>query len=63
MNGLIKAVQFAPENATEFPETADMPDDVIKWMLFDRRREGSHVPEYWEARQKFASAFIERGPS
>lgn len=50
MDGLSKVVKFAPENAAEFPDVAKVPDDVVKWFLFGKRRDSKHVPEYWQRR-------------
>ncbi len=55
MQGLMKVVQFAPENVSEFPDIAVMPDDVVKWFLFADRRESEHVSEYWLHRREFAA--------
>lgn len=60
MDGLAKAVKFAPENASEFPETTIPPDDVLKWLLFGVRRESEHVPGYWESRARFAAKWQKR---
>lgn len=60
MDGLARVVKFAPENVSEFPESANIPDDVLKWFLFGPRREGQHVPEYWESRARFAAEWQER---
>jgi len=49
IDGLSKAVAYAPENAALFPEIAETPEDVIAWMLFGKRRE--HHADYMAARR------------
>ena len=39
MDGLSKAVLYAPENADLFPDVAEMPPEVIAWNLFGKRRQ------------------------
>ncbi len=60
MDGLSKCVQFAPENHNEFPGIADTPVDVLKWLMFGKRREGANVEQYWERRVEFATTQIGR---
>lgn len=50
MAALSKVVRFAPENAAEFPDVGEMPEEVVKWFLFEKHCDSKHVPEYWEAR-------------
>jgi hypothetical protein len=38
IDGLARAVTYAPENFDLFPDIADMPEDVAAWMLFGVRR-------------------------
>lgn len=38
LDGLSKAVTFAPENFDEFPEIKELPDDIVAWMLFGHSR-------------------------
>lgn len=60
MDGLLRAVRFAPENTAEFPDVAEIPEDVVKWMLFGKRRASPHVKDYWRAREHFAQAWANR---
>ncbi len=46
---LLTVVEYAPENATEFPQIAEMPPEVVGWMLFKDRRD-SHA-DYLAERQ------------
>jgi len=40
IDGLAKAVHFAPENSDLFPDNASIPSDILPWMLFGERRGG-----------------------
>ena len=33
-----RTVEFAPENLDQFPHVAEMPDDVVGWLLFKKHR-------------------------
>lgn len=46
---LLIVAEYAPENATEFPQIAEMPQEVVGWMLFGQRR-NSHA-DYLAQRQ------------
>lgn len=46
---LLIVAEYAPENAAEFPQIAEMPPEVVGWLLFGQRRD-SHV-EYIQIRQ------------
>lgn len=46
---LLIVAEYAPENAEEFPQVAEMPPEVVGWMLFGQRR-SSHG-EYLKQRQ------------
>lgn len=35
---LLIVAEYAPENAAEFPQIAEMPQEVVGWMLFGQRR-------------------------
>lgn len=39
IDGLSRAVTFAPENVDLFPDNAEIPEDVVAWMLFVDHRE------------------------
>lgn len=54
MEGLMKCVQFAPENGDEFPEFAETPDDVLRWLMFGKRRDSDQAQAYWRKRAEFA---------
>ncbi len=43
MDGLSRAVTFAPENGDLFPDIAETPPDVIAWMLFRKARDQRKV--------------------
>ncbi len=60
MDGLGKAVHFAPENTAEFPDVPELPDDVVMWFVFGKRRNTTHVPGYWARRCEFAAAWQSR---
>lgn len=49
LRGLLRVVEYAPENASEFPEVAEIPQDVIGWLLFGKRRQSQE--EYLKRRQ------------
>ena len=49
IGGLIRVVEFAPENSHEFPGIARLPIDVAGWMLFAESR-GNHS-EYLQHRE------------
>lgn len=51
MDGLSKAVIYAPENADLFPDAAEMPPEVVAWNLFGPRRE--HHADYMTRRAEF----------
>jgi len=46
---LLIVAEYAPENSEEFPQIAEMPPEVIGWLLFGQRRD-SHA-EYIQTRQ------------
>jgi hypothetical protein len=37
---LLIVAEYAPENAAEFPQIAEMPPEIVGWMLFGQRRNG-----------------------
>lgn len=47
---LLIVPEYAPENATEFPQNAEMPQEVVGWVLFGKRRD-KHA-EYLTERQQ-----------
>lgn len=49
MNGLARCVLFAPENADDFPQYADLPDEQVADMLFGSSTKN---PEYIAARRE-----------
>lgn len=49
MDALTQAIQYAPENHDLYPEIANMPDDVVAWMLFHEGR--TRFGEYMETRR------------
>lgn len=36
---LLMVSEYAPENAEEFPQIAEMPPEVVGWVLFGQRRD------------------------
>lgn len=52
MDGLSKAVIYAPENADVFPDVAEIPPEVVAWNLFGKRRQ-NHA-DYMARRQELA---------
>ncbi|MBX2851706.1 MAG: hypothetical protein KTR15_08180 [Phycisphaeraceae bacterium] len=38
IGGLDKVVEYAPENTEEFPHVAELPPEVLGWVLFKQRR-------------------------
>lgn len=59
MDGLAKTVEYAPENQDLYPHVAEMPDDVIGWMLFGTRRDG--LTDYVEARRQRVDRRLVKG--
>jgi hypothetical protein len=57
---LLIVPEYAPENADEFPLVAEMPPDVVGWMLFGKRRDNHS--EYLEERQRRLTARSSSGP-
>ena len=49
MDGLARSVEYAPENHDLYPHVAGMPDDVVGWMLFGKRRQG--LGDYLDSRR------------
>lgn len=47
---LLIVPEYAPENAAEFQQVAEMPQEVVGWLLFGKRRAG-HT-DYLNERQK-----------
>ncbi len=54
MDGLGRAVEYAPENGDLFPHVAKMPDDVIAWNLFGKRR--GEFSDYMAVRRERANS-------
>jgi hypothetical protein len=61
MDGLCKAVTFAPENFDLFPDIAETPPDVVAWMLFGKARDKRQA--YMEQRAKRVHLATSRGSS
>lgn len=61
MDGLCKAVTFAPENFDLYPDIAEMPPDVVAWMLFGKARDRRHA--YMEQRARRVELATRRGLS
>ncbi len=59
MDGLGRAVEYAPENIDLFAHIAEMPDDVIAWNLFGKRR--IEFSDYMAVRRKRANSTAENG--
>lgn len=57
---LLMVPEFAPQNSAEFPQVADMPQEVVGWHLFGSRRD-SHA-DYLTKRQKRIAACVSRVP-
>lgn len=51
---LLIVPEYAPENAAEFPQVAEMPQEVVGWHLFGRRRDG-HAAYLTERQQRLAA--------
>ncbi len=58
LDGLYKAVQFAPENVDQFPEHEGAPDEVLKWFMFGKRLQNGLVEDYWKQRSVFAEHWL-----
>ncbi len=50
LDGLANAVVYAPENRVAFPDIARMPEEVLRWQMFDERWQSEGVMEYWKQR-------------
>lgn len=49
LSGLANIVRFAPENLDDFPDLAELPQDIVAWNLFGKRRE--KYADYMNRRQ------------
>jgi hypothetical protein len=58
---LLIVPEYAPENSSEFPQVAEMPAEVVGWLLFGKRRQ-AHA-EYLSERQKRVEAIQPAGQS
>lgn len=56
IDGLIKVVEFAPENNNLFPTSSALPEDVLAWVLFGQRR--GKRQDYMEARMRRLSKIV-----
>ncbi len=50
---LLIVPEYAPENASEFPQVAEMPQEVVGWVLFGKRRD-SHSAYLTERQKRLA---------
>jgi hypothetical protein len=51
VGGLSKAVQFARENASLFPDTLELPQEIVAWHLFGQRWKKDSTREYMTQRR------------